>query len=121
MKENIRIAMRKVRQQRVRKKIAGTESMPRLAVYRSTRHMYAQVINDDTGRTICAASTLSPDLAEELKDLDKKKQAEVVGKKIAELCIKSGLDKVVFDRGGFLYHGRIASLAKGARSGGLVL
>ncbi len=119
MKENKRIAMRRIRQARVRKSVTGTEMRPRLAVHRSTNHIYAQVIDDVSHKTICACSTLSPSLREEMKELSKKEQAEKVGKKIAELCKEQNVLMVVFDRGGFLYHGRVASLAKGAREAGL--
>ncbi|MBU1536313.1 50S ribosomal protein L18 [Myxococcota bacterium] len=119
MKENKRISMRRIRQARVRKRVSGTEIRPRLAIHRSTNHIYAQVINDVTHSTICACSTLSPAIREEMKGIPKKEQAEKVGKKIAELCKEKNVQHVVFDRGGFLYHGRVASLAKGAREGGL--
>ncbi len=106
---------------RVRKKVLGTALRPRLAVFRSTKHIYAQAIDDLEGRTLASASTLLSDLpsVEEEGLSGKKKIAKAVGKLIALRLKDLGIESVVFDRGGFLYHGRIAALADGAREGGL--
>jgi large subunit ribosomal protein L18 len=107
------------RAMRVRKKVEGTSERPRLSVYRSAKHIYAQVIDDTTGTTLVTASTQTKDLAEALKGLKKSEKAEKVGAKLAELAEQKGVEAVVFDRNGRPYHGRIAALAKGARDGGL--
>jgi large subunit ribosomal protein L18 len=101
------------RHARVRKRIVGTPERPRLAVFRSNRHIYAQLIDDLQARTLAAASDA------EAKDGDKSTRAKDVGKQIAEEAKKLGIEQVVFDRGGRLYHGRVAALADGAREGGL--
>jgi large subunit ribosomal protein L18 len=97
----------------VRKRIAGTAERPRLAVYRSNRHIYVQLIDDLSASTLAAASDA------DAKDGDKSAKAKDVGKRIAEQAKKLGIEQVVFDRGGRLYHGRVAALADGAREGGL--
>ncbi|AZR74733.1 50S ribosomal protein L18 [Anoxybacter fermentans] len=112
-------AARKRRHLRVRKKISGTPERPRLSVYRSLKHMYAQVIDDVNGVTLVAASTLDPQLRNQLKYGGNKEAARAVGELIAERCLEKGIEKVVFDRGGNLYHGRVKALAEGARSKGL--
>jgi large subunit ribosomal protein L18 len=101
----------------IRKKVEGSTARPRLTVYRSLNHIYAQVIDDITGKTLASASTLSP----ELKDGKgkKKDQAKEVGKLVAKRCQDAKIEAVVFDRNGFMYHGRIAAVADGAREGGL--
>jgi large subunit ribosomal protein L18 len=101
----------------IRKKVEGSAERPRLSVYRSLNHIYAQVIDDISGKTIASASTLSP----ELKDGKgkKKDQAKEVGKLVAKKCQDAKIAAVVFDRNGFMYHGRIAAVAEGAREGGL--
>jgi large subunit ribosomal protein L18 len=101
----------------IRKKVEGIVGRPRLSVYRSLNHIYAQVIDDVTGKTLAAASTLSA----ELKDAKgkKKEQAKEVGKLVAKKCQEAKIEAVVFDRNGFMYHGRIAAVAEGAREGGL--
>ena len=108
---------------RIRKKVAGTAQRPRLAVHFSGRHIYAQVIDDDAGRTIAAASTAEPrmrsGLLGETKAHANQAAAELVGKAIAERSLAKKLDRVVFDRGGFLYHGKMKALADAARAGGL--
>lgn len=104
---------------RVRKKIYGTSERPRLCVFRSLRHIYAQAIDDDTGNTLATVSTLTPDVEGELKGKNKSESAEIVGQKIAEILKDKGIKNVVFDRHGYLYHGRIKALAEGARKGGL--
>lgn len=105
---------RKRRHFRARKHLAGTPDKPRLAVFRSGKHIYAQIIDDKAGKTLAAESDLKT--KKEGKKID---QAYEVGKRIAEKAVKKGVEKVVFDRGGFLYHGRIEKLAEGAREGGL--
>lgn len=104
---------------RVRKKISGTPEKPRLCVYRSLKHMYAQVIDDVNGVTLVAASTLDPQVSEQTKCSGNKDAAKSVGELLAERCLAKGLETVVFDRGGNLYHGRVKALADGAREKGL--
>jgi len=106
--------------ERVRKKIAGTPERPRLNVYRSLNHIYAQVIDDAAGNTIVAASTLDEALKDTIGDGGNKKAAKEVGLLIAKKAKDKGIETVVFDRGGYLYHGRVKELAEGAREGGLV-
>jgi len=103
----------------IRKKVAGTAERPRMSVFRSTRHIYAQVINDETGTTLASASTLSPELADGLKGAKKAVQAQKVGELIAKKCAEAKIGKVVFDRNGFIYHGRVEALASAARKAGL--
>jgi len=110
---------RKRRHRRVRKKVVGTAERPRLNVFRSLKHIYAQVIDDDKGDTLVAASTLDPELREKLNGLTKTEQAELVGKLVAERALALGIKKVVFDRGGYKYHGRVKALAEGSRKAGL--
>jgi large subunit ribosomal protein L18 len=107
------------RQARVRRKVRGTVTRPRLSVYRSLHHIYAQVISDETGRTLVTASTISPVLREEIKGKGNVSAARLVGKTVAERCREAGIIQVVFDRNGFLYHGRIKALADAARDAGL--
>lgn len=101
---------------RIRKKISGTTSVPRLSVFRSNKQIYAQLIDDTKGVTLAAASSYKNKAAE---SKSKSEQAAVVGKEIAEKAVKAGVESVVFDRNGYLYHGRIKSLADSAREGGL--
>jgi len=110
---------RVIRHARVRKKVSGSEARPRLSVYRSTNHIYAQLIDDVKGNTLCAASTLEKEVAAQVKDLSKSEAAKVVGKAVAEKALKLGIKEVVFDRGGYLYTGRVQALAEGAREAGL--
>ena len=112
-------AVRVARHYRQRKDIVGTEARPRLNVYRSTSHIYAQVINDETGNTLVAASTLDAEIKGQLNEKSKTEAAELVGKVVAERALKAGIKQVVFDRGGYLYTGRVAALADGARKAGL--
>eukprot|EP00775_Hariotina_reticulata_P011204 gene11204-11354_t len=109
------------RHMRIRRKLSGTTERPRLAVFRSNNHIYAQVIDDTVGRTLAAASTLTPDLKSSLEEVGSANiaAAEAVGKKLAELCLEKQISKVCFDRGGFAYHGRVQALADAAREGGL--
>ena len=110
---------RKRRHYRVRKKVYGSSESPRLNVYRSLKHIYAQLIDDQSGRTLISASTLDPSLQGQLKATGNKEAARMVGELLAKKALEKGIYRVVFDRGGFLYHGRIKALAEGARSGGL--
>jgi large subunit ribosomal protein L18 len=107
------------RHRRVRKRILGTAERPRLAVFRSSKHIYAQVIDDAKGHTVAAASSLEKDLKGQLKTGADKSAAAAVGKLLAERARKAGVTAVVFDRGAYKYHGRIKALADGAREGGL--
>lgn len=102
---------------RIRKIVSGTEQRPRLAVFRSNKEIYAQVINDVTGKTIVAASSRDKEISSQSGS--KSDIATLVGKAIAEKATKAGVETVSFDRGGYLYHGRVKSLADGAREGGL--
>lgn len=110
---------RKRRHRRIRSRISGTAVRPRLNVFRSLDHIYAQVIDDEAGQTIVAASTVDKQLRDDLAGKNKKEQATLVGKTVAERAKAAGISEVVFDRGGYLYHGRIKALADGAREGGL--
>lgn len=115
----MQIVGRERRKLRIRKKVSGTTERPRLSVFRSARHIYAQVIDDSTGRTLAHASTLSEDLKGQLEEGDKSASAKKVGALIAKVCKSKGIDRVVFDRNGYLYHGRIGALATAAREAGL--
>ena len=112
-----RKARRQKKHYRVRRNISGTPEYPRLAVYRSAKHIYAQIIDDTKGHTLVAASTLDADLKETYGG--NVEAAKAVGKLLAERALTTGIKGVVFDRGGLLYHGRVAALAEGAREGGL--
>jgi len=103
----------------VRNKISGTAERPRLCVFRSTNHIYAQVINDVEGNTLVAASTLTPDVKKDLDGKTKVVRAGLVGAAVAKLAIDKGVSQVVFDRGGYKYHGRVKALAEAAREAGL--
>lgn len=103
----------------IRKRISGDTVRPRLSVFRSAEHIYAQVIDDNAGSTLAAASTLDPDIQGSLTGLKKQARAKQVGQRLAQICLQKGIDKVVFDRNGFIYHGRVSALAEGAREGGL--
>lgn len=102
---------------RIRKVVSGTETRPRLTVFRSNKEIYAQVVNDVTGETIAAASSRDKDIASSKGN--KTEVAALVGKAVAEKAIKAGVETISFDRGGYLYHGRVKSLAEGAREAGL--
>jgi large subunit ribosomal protein L18 len=110
---------RERRQRRVRAKVKGTPARPRLNVFRSARHIFAQIIDDAKGHTLVAASTLDADVRAKAKELKKQDEAKAVGKLLAQRAVEKGLKQVVFDRGGYQYHGRVKSLAEGAREGGL--
>ena len=112
-------AQRLKRHKRVRAKVFGTTERPRLNVFRSEKNIYAQVIDDSKGVTLAAASTQEKDVMAQLAEVDKKGAAKIVGKLIAERATSAGIKKVVFDRGGYVYTGRVAELAAGAREAGL--
>ena len=109
-------AQRKKRHKRVRSKVSGTPERPRLNVFRSEKHIYAQVIDDTKGTTICSASSLEKDFEGAGSN---KEAARKVGKKVAERAVAKGIESVVFDRGGYIYHGRVKELAEAARESGL--
>lgn len=115
----MQIVGRERRKLRIRNKVSGTTERPRLTVFRSAKHIYAQVIDDTTGKTLAHASTLSKDLKGTLGDDNKTDAAKKVGALIAKVCKSKGVEKVVFDRNGYLYHGRISALAQAAREAGL--
>jgi large subunit ribosomal protein L18 len=102
----------------LRKKVIGTTERPRLNVFRSNKHIYAQVIDDSAGRTLVSVSTLSPGIRGAV-DGDKRDEAKRIGEEIAKKCLAANIQKVVFDRNGFIYTGRVAALAEGARAAGL--
>ena len=107
------------RHARVRNKVSGTAQRPRLCVFRSTNHIYAQVIDDVAGNTLAAASTLTPELQKDTKGKNKVAQAGLVGTLVAKLAVDKKISEVVFDRGGYKYHGRVKALAEAAREAGL--
>jgi large subunit ribosomal protein L18 len=113
------LSPRQRRAERIRKKISGTGERPRLTVYKSNKHIYAQVIDDTQGKTLAFASTLSKEIRDQLDGLDKKAQGTLVGKLVAERAKEAQIGTVVFDRNGFPYHGRLAALADAAREAGL--
>ncbi len=108
------------RHRRVRKRVFGTAERPRLNVFRSLNHIYAQVINDEEGRTLVAASSIDRELRGKLEGLNKTERARKVGELVAKRALAAGITKVVFDRGGYRYHGRVKALAEAARESGLV-
>ena len=110
---------RKRRQRRVRKKIWGTDARPRVCVYRSLKHIYAQVISDERGATLTSVSTLSPELNGKLPKTKGLGAAKQVGQLLARICKEKKITNVIFDRNGFLFHGRVKALAEAAREGGL--
>jgi large subunit ribosomal protein L18 len=107
------------RHRRVRKRVTGNPERPRLSVFRSNVHIYAQVIDDTVGRTLVAASTVETSVSQTITDQPKIEQAKAVGRAIAERAKAAGIEKVVFDRGGYKYHGRVQALAEAAREAGL--
>ncbi|SHE71432.1 50S ribosomal protein L18 [Caloramator proteoclasticus] len=114
-----RSEQREKRHLRVRKKVYGTAERPRLNVYRSEKHIYAQIINDEMGVTLVAASSLDKELKGKLACGSNKEAARVVGELVAKRALEKGIKKVVFDRGGYIYHGRVKELAEAAREAGL--
>ena len=119
IKKPVKNKIRKNRHKRMRFKINGTSERPRLNVYRSNSNIYAQIIDDSNGTTLVSASTLDKDLKEKLSSTRTKEAAKIVGKAIAQKAISKGIETVVFDRGGYIYHGRVKELAEGAREAGL--
>ena len=116
---NTRYQARKKRKTSIRKKISGTPERPRLTIFRSNRHIYSQVIDDEANQVLASVSTMSKDLRQEVGGDNKTDQAKKVGTKIAERCLAKGIKKVVFDRNGYQYHGRIVALATSSRKAGL--
>jgi large subunit ribosomal protein L18 len=119
MAKNSRSIARVRRHTRVRKNLAGTAARPRLNVFRSLSSIYAQVIDDETGRTLISASSVDRELREKLKGMKKSEQAKLIGQTLAERAKSQGINAVVFDRGGYRYIGRVKAFADGAREGGL--
>ena len=111
--------MRIRRHNRGRKNLSGTGERPRLNVFRSLNHIYAQVIDDSAGRTLVSCSTLDEEIKSNIKKQNKTEQAKMVGQKVAERALEAGVKTVVFDRGGYKYHGRVRALAEAAREAGL--
>ncbi|NGP90150.1 50S ribosomal protein L18 [Fodinibius halophilus] len=120
MDKNIQKKERRDRiRRRIRATVRGTGDRPRLSVYKSNKHVYAQLVDDLMGKTLVAASSQSEEVADDVADKTKQEAAEVVGKHLAELADEKGINKAVFDRSGYKYHGVIKALADGAREGGL--
>jgi len=115
----MKIVGRERRKLRIRKKVSGTQERPRLSVFRSAKHIYAQVIDDVSGQTLAYASTLSKDLKGTLEEDNKVNAAKKVGALIGKICKSKKIDRVVFDRNGYMFHGRIEALAQAARDAGL--
>lgn len=120
-KLNPRVAARKARQRRVRRKLMGTSERPRLSVYRSNKHIYAQIIDDTANQILTSVSSMSKDFRAMDKHGGDVKGATLVGEMVAEKALQKGIQQVVFDRNGFLYHGRVKAVAMGAREKGLKL
>ena len=116
---NLKTKARLKRKKRIRKHLGGTQDRPRLSVFRSSKHIYAQVIDDTHGQTLVAASSLDKIVKEHPKFENKIAVADYVGKLLGERAVKKGINKVVFDRNGFLYHGRVKAVSNGARDAGL--
>jgi large subunit ribosomal protein L18 len=119
IRKNVKESTRFRRKRRIRKKIYGTAERPRLTVYRSNEHIYAQIVNDVEGHTVVSASTIDKALRDQLSTQKKAEAAHEVGKSVATRAKEKGYSQVVFDRNGYLYHGRVAAVANGAREGGL--
>jgi len=119
LKDKKKLARMK-RKKRVRSRVKGTSERPRLNVFRSLKHIYAQAIEDSDGRTLVSVSSLSPELKGTVKHPGNVEAAKKVGELIAKKCLEKGIQKVVFDRSGYLYHGRVKALAEAARAAGLV-
>ena len=119
MRTSDRVVGRERRRARVRRRVRGTEERPRFSVFRSGRHIYVQVVADSAGRTLLAVSTLSAELRDQLKKTGDVSAAKQVGLAAARRCLEKGIKRIVFDRNGFLYHGRVRAVAEGAREGGL--
>ncbi len=121
IKKQDRNVKRVKRHQRIRNKISGTASRPRMNVYRSLNHIYVQFIDDVLGNTIASASTMEKDVQSQVKEMSKCDAAKLVGEIAAKRAVSAGISEVVFDRGGYLYTGRVAKVAEGARAAGLKL
>lgn len=119
MPSKTRNRMRLIRHRRVRRKVHSRAGRPRLNVFRSLNHIYAQIIDDETAHTLVSASTVDKDLRVDMKTLDKTEQAKRVGETLAERAQAAGVKQVVFDRGGYAYHGRVKALAEASRKAGL--
>jgi large subunit ribosomal protein L18 len=119
MRTNPSALGRHLRRARVRKRVRGSDERPRLSVFRSSKHIYAQVVTDASNKTLLAVSTLTPELKAQLKKTGDVGAAKEVGLLVARRCKEKGITRIVFDRNGFLYHGRVRALADGAREGGL--
>ncbi len=119
MAKDSRSVLRKRRHERVRRRVHGTAERPRLNVFRSLSHIYAQVIDDDKGTTLVAASTLDNEISGQAASVNKTEQAKLVGALVAERALAHGIKQVVFDRGGYPYHGRVRALAEASRASGL--
>ena len=119
MHTNAKTSARDRRRARVRRRVRGTDERPRLSVFRSDKHMYAQVVTDVSGKTVLAVSTLTPEIRDQVKKTADVAAAKQVGLLIARRCQETGITQGVFDRNGFLYHGRVRAVAEGAREGGL--
>lgn len=117
--KNKKTAARLRRQRSIRKRITGTSERPRLSVFRSSKHIYAQVIDDALGVTVAAASSKSPELLAEREGKKKTEVAGLVGRLVAQRCLEKNIESVVFDRNGFIFHGRVKAVADAAREGGL--
>ena|SRR6202035_618203 len=115
----MRIVGRERRKLRIRQRMNGTSERPRMSVFRSAKHIYAQVVDDTAGKTLAHSSTLSREVRSDVPEANKLDAAKKVGQAIAKLLLAKGIDKVVFDRNGYLYHGRIRALADAARAAGL--
>ncbi len=118
-KGNIKEVNRKKRHRRIRKKVRGTAERPRLVVKRSLTNLYAQVINDEENRTVLALSTATKETKDQLKNKTKTEQSRIIGMLLGKKCVEANIKGVVFDRGGYKYHGRVKAFAEGAREGGL--
>ena len=116
---NLRAQARLKRKKRIRKKLIGTENRPRLCVFRSAKHIYAQLVDDSVGRTLVAASSMEKDVRQAPETTNKIAVANTVGKIVGQRALEKGVKQVVFDRNGFLYHGRIKAVSEGAREAGL--
>lgn len=114
-------AVRQKRHERLRSRLSGTAERPRFNVYRSTNHIYVQIIDDLSGNTLVACNTVQKEIAKNVANMTKSEAAKFVGKTAAELALKKGITEVVFDRGGYLYTGRVLNVAEGAREAGLKL
>jgi large subunit ribosomal protein L18 len=120
MSTALKKAASRIRRKRsIRSKITGTPERPRLSVYRSNKHIYVQVIDDVNGKTLASISSESASVRDEISDKKKTEAAQIVGQKIAEKCKGLSIETVIFDRNGFIYHGRVKAVAEGAREGGL--